>query len=110
MENVTRGFREVAHIHPPPRTKFNPESNPVLIYTTVAGGDANHVAVAIGHPNFADFARQGKSNAEVLSEAYAAPAATAIMSSLEDTVATEEVTIARYRPKLSSTASGQDHL
>ena len=81
--------------------KFNPSPNPVLIYTTVAGGNANDVAVAIGHPNFADFGRPEKSAAEVLTAAYGAPAAHAIMNALDDTVATEDVTIVRYRPDLS---------
>lgn len=87
--------------------KFNRQSNPVLIYTTVAGGDANHVTVAVGHPNFADFGRQEKSNVEVLTEAYGAQAASAIMDSLEDSVASEDVTIVRYRPDLSYMPSGQ---
>jgi antibiotic biosynthesis monooxygenase (ABM) superfamily enzyme len=87
--------------------KFNPGPNPVEIYTTVAGGDADDVTVAIGHPNFADVARQGKSDIEVLTSAYGGPAASSIMHALEDTIATEEVTIARYRPELSSAASGQ---
>ena len=76
--------------------KFNQGPNPVLIYTTVAGGDANDVTVAIGHPSFADLGQQGKSDIEVLTAAYGGPAASSVMHSLEDTIATEEVTIARY--------------
>jgi antibiotic biosynthesis monooxygenase (ABM) superfamily enzyme len=87
--------------------KFNPGPNPVLIYTTVAGGDANEVVVAIGHPTFADFARQGKSNTEVLTAAYGAPAARAVVNSLDNTIATEQVTIVRYRPELSFAPNGQ---
>jgi hypothetical protein len=82
--------------------KFNPGPNPVEIYTTVAGGDANEVTVAIGHPTFADIGQQGKSDIEVLTSAYGGQAASSIMHELEDTIATEEVTIARYRPELSS--------
>src|SRR6185437_7684203 len=77
--------------------KFNAGPNPVLIYTTVAGGDANDVTVAIGHPNFADIGKEGKSDIEVLTSAYGGQAASSVMHSLEDTIATEEVTIARYR-------------
>ncbi len=87
--------------------KFNAGPNPVEIFETVAGGDADDVTVAIGHPNFADFGHQGKSNVEVLTQAYGAPAALSIESSLSNTIASEQVTIVRYRPDLSLTTSGQ---
>jgi hypothetical protein len=86
--------------------KFNPSPNPVELYETVAGGDADDVTVAIGHPNFADFGHEGKSNIEVLTQAYGAPAALAIESALSNTIASEYVTIVRYRPDLSLTTSG----
>lgn len=86
--------------------KFNAGPNPVEIYETVAGGDADDVTVAIGHPNFADFAHQGKSNIEVLTQAYGAPAALAIENLLSNSIASEQVTIARYRPDLSLTPGG----
>ncbi len=87
--------------------KFNPSPNPVIVYTTVAGGDADAVAVAIGHPNFADFGHQQKSATEVLTAAYGAPAAHAILDALDETIANEQVTIVKYRPDLSFTPSGQ---
>ncbi len=87
--------------------KFNPSPNPVEIFETVAGGDADVVTVAIGHPNFADFGHQGKSNVEVLTQAYGAPAALAIENALSNTIASEQVTIVRYRADLSLTTSGQ---
>ncbi len=87
--------------------KFNPSPNPVEIFETVAGGDADDVTVAIGHPSFADFGHEGKSNIEVLTQAYGAPAALSIENALSNTIASEQVTIVRYRPDLSLTASGQ---
>ncbi len=88
--------------------KSNPGPNPVLIYRTVAGGDADEITVAIGHPDFADFGRPaGKSNIEVLTEAYGGAAALAIENSLSNSIASVHITIARYRPDLSFTASGQ---
>lgn len=87
--------------------KFNPGPNPVEIYTTIAGADANDVTVAIGHPSFADIGRQGKSDTEVLTSAYGGAAASSVMHSLDDTIASEQVTIARYRPELSYAAGGQ---
>jgi hypothetical protein len=87
--------------------KFNPSPNPVLVYTTVAGGDADAVAIAIGHPNFADFGHQQKSATEVLTSAYGAPAAHAILDALDETIANEQVTILKYRPELSFTPGGQ---
>jgi hypothetical protein len=85
--------------------KFNAGPNPVEIFETVAGGDADDVTVAIGHPSFADFGHQGKSNIEVLTQAYGAPAALSIENSLSNTIASEQVTIARYRPDLSLTTN-----
>ena len=87
--------------------KFNPQPNPVLLYEEVAGGNADDVVVAIGHPNFADIGKPGKSNAEVLTAAYGAPAARSIMNSLDSTIASEENYIVAYRPDLSFTPGGQ---
>jgi hypothetical protein len=87
--------------------KFNPSPNPVEIYETVAGGDADDVTVAIGHPDAADFGHEGKSNIEVLTQAYGSPAALAIENALSNTIASEQVTIVRYRADLSLTPNGQ---
>lgn len=86
--------------------KYNPGPNPVEIFETVAGGDADEVVVAIGHPNFADIGHQGKSNMEVLTQAYGGPVALAIENLLSSAIAHEEVTIDRYRADLSYTPSG----
>ena len=85
--------------------KYNSGPNPVEIFETVAGGDADEVIVAIGHPSFVDFAHQGKSNMEVLTQAYGGPAALAVENQLSGSIAREDVTIDRYRPDLSFTPS-----
>jgi len=86
--------------------KYNPSPNPVEIYETVAGGDADEVVVAIGHPSFVDIGHEGKSNMEVLTQAYGSPAAISIENLLSSTIAREDVTIDRYRADLSYTPSG----
>lgn len=87
--------------------KVNPQPNPVLIYQLVSGGDPNEIIVAIGHPDYADFGKPGKSNSEVLREAYGEDVATSVIASLDNSVASEQISISRYRPELSIIASGQ---
>jgi len=87
--------------------KFNQQPNPVLIYEEVAGGNADDIVVAIGHPTFADFGTPGKSNTEVLTAAYGGAAARSIIDTLENSIASEENYIVAYRPDLSLTPAGQ---
>jgi hypothetical protein len=86
--------------------KANSQPNPVIVYEEEAGGDAYEVTVAIGHPDFADFGRPGKSNFEALSAAFGVPAARSTMSALYGSIASEQNFIVRYRPDLSFTPGG----
>lgn len=87
--------------------KVNPQSSPVSFFAEVSGGDANQITVSIGHPDFADFGRPGKSILQVLREAYGEDSASTVWRALNDSIASEHNTIIQYRPDLSFTPSGQ---